>query len=274
MLKHEDTPQAPPQTPSRSAAEVRVTPEELAAAVTALQIRKEGQPGTIAIGDAVEELGLDVSPEEVLAEVEVGRRIAHKRLSWTAGKHKGLACLFLALLCFTGAGLFNATRPTLIDDSRLTPGTQPYTLEPRILALAPITPRPAVVTLAEAAEGKTLYCSVDAVEAVATSRNYQEAPQRQITQPVSEMDWPVVKHDKDLYVRGWVRLPLSKAAAKISIVEVFNKPNLSQLGVNPQQVTFRLDGMGGLGYQRLNPDGTGEFIFHTPRLNGHTYEKW
>ena len=57
MLKHEDN----PQISSQSAAKVRVTPEELAAAITALQIRKEGQTGTIAIGDAVEELGLDVT---------------------------------------------------------------------------------------------------------------------------------------------------------------------------------------------------------------------
>lgn len=75
MLKHEDN----PQMPSPSAAEVRVTPEELAAAVTALQIRKEGQPGTIAIGDAVEELGLDVTPEEVLAEVQARRQAAPQR---------------------------------------------------------------------------------------------------------------------------------------------------------------------------------------------------
>lgn len=79
MLKHEDNPQAQPQTPPSSAAQVRVTPEELAAAVTALQIRKEGQPGTIAIGDAVEELGLDVTPEEVLAEVQARRQAKPKK---------------------------------------------------------------------------------------------------------------------------------------------------------------------------------------------------
>ena len=67
MLKHEDN----SQTPFPSAAQVRVTPEELAAAITALQIRKEGQPGTIAIGDAVEELGL--------------RRIARRSSSGSAG---------------------------------------------------------------------------------------------------------------------------------------------------------------------------------------------
>lgn len=77
MLKHQDNSQ--PQPPTQPAAQVRVTPEELAAAVTALQIRKEGAPGTIAIGDAVDELGLDATPEEVLAEVEARRRVAPKK---------------------------------------------------------------------------------------------------------------------------------------------------------------------------------------------------
>ena len=93
MLKHEDIPQ--PQTPSPSAAQVRVTPEELAAAVTALQIRKEGQPGTIAIGDAVEELGLDVTPEEVLAEVQARRAKPKRRRDYRA-----LACAFACVAMF------------------------------------------------------------------------------------------------------------------------------------------------------------------------------
>ena len=270
MLKHENAPQAQPQAPSQCAAQVRVTPEELAAAVTALQIRKEGQPGTIAISDAVEELGLDGSPEEILKEVEAQRRSAHKRLSFTSRKRKWLAGLSLSLLCFSGFGIYSATSTGAFDDSGLTPGTQPYNLEPHTLAVVSAAPKPIVFTLAEAPEGKTLYCTPYDIEMEAASRNAQE-PRPNVSQPVTEMNWPVVKYGKDLYVRGWVRMPFSKEAAKISVVEVFNKPALL---ANPQQVTLKLNGWAGLGYQRLEPDGAGVFVFHNPRLTAHAYEKW
>jgi len=70
MLKHEDKLEAP----SQPAAQVRVTPEELATALSRIEARKDaGQrhaDGTIPIGEAVQQLGLDTTPEEVLAEVQ------------------------------------------------------------------------------------------------------------------------------------------------------------------------------------------------------------
>jgi len=273
MLKHEDIPQTQPPT----AAQVRVTPEELAAAVTALQIRKEGQPGTIAIGDAVEELGLDVTPEEILQVVQGRRHTVHKQNGLIAGKRKWIISLSFTLLCFTGLGAYSVVSNSYPDSSQLVPATTPYALEPRILALDPAAPKQAISTLAEAPNGRTVYCSVAAIETAAMSRNVQMGPQQEINQPVSQLNWPVVKHDKQLYIRGWVRMPLSKEAARISVVELFNKPNLPQLGVSPQPVTLKLDlqtSGRGLGYQRLNADGTGVFVFHNPRLTVHAYEKW
>lgn len=269
MLKHEDN----PQVPSQPAANVRVTPEELAAAVTALQIRKEGQPGTIAIGDAVEELGLDVSPEEVLAEVQLRRQAVPKKARLVRGRSVvlalGLASILLGLAV-------NSNIMTQVQGTPLVAGAEPYHVEPRILVLNHALPKPVVMTLAEAPDDETLYCSPYGVDVAAMSRNTQEL-QPEISQSSTEMNWPVVKHGKELYVRGWIRVPLSKEAAKLSDVEVFNKSGLPQLGAAPQQVTFKLDlqtsGMG-LSYQRLNPDGTGVFVFHNPRLTVRTYEKW
>ena len=270
MLKHEDN----PQSPSPSAAKVRVTPEELAAAVTALQIRKEGSPGTIAIGDAVDELGLDVSPEEVLAELERLHKRTREQTQTALRKRKATVLASFLLLCLSGFGLYSATGGEALDSSRIAPGTAPFNLEPDILALNTASATPIVTTLTEAPFGRTLYCSPDAIERAAVSREYQTEPQRPLNQSLPEMTWPVVKYGKDLYVRGWISMPLSKEAAKISDIEVFNKPYLPQLGSHPQQVTFRLEGYAGSSYQRLNPDGTGEFIFHNPHTTAHTYEKW
>ena len=58
-----------------SAAQTRVTGEELARALTQIEARKEAEAqrlaGTIPLGQAVAELGLKVTPEELLAEVPI-----------------------------------------------------------------------------------------------------------------------------------------------------------------------------------------------------------
>lgn len=59
------------------AASARVTPEELARAVARIEAREAEQArrleSTIPIGQAVEELGLGLAPEEILAEIEAQR---------------------------------------------------------------------------------------------------------------------------------------------------------------------------------------------------------
>lgn len=74
MLRQEDP---PPASDTQAAAQTRVTPEELAHAIASLEARRLDaerlQAGTIPIGEAVRELNLDATPEEVLAEVRAQR---------------------------------------------------------------------------------------------------------------------------------------------------------------------------------------------------------
>ena len=73
MLEREVHPEEQPT----DAARVRVKPDELARAVAAVQARKEAEARylaeTVAIGETVQDLGLDLTPEEVLAEIEAQR---------------------------------------------------------------------------------------------------------------------------------------------------------------------------------------------------------
>lgn len=59
------------------AAQVRVKAEELAQALAAIELRRQEEArrleGTVVIGDAVQELQLDVTPDELLAEVQAQR---------------------------------------------------------------------------------------------------------------------------------------------------------------------------------------------------------
>ncbi len=74
MLQHEQTdpsavsPAIPPPVPN--AADARVTPDELNAALKALEDR---QSSTVAIGSVVDELRLNATPEEIWAQVQKQR---------------------------------------------------------------------------------------------------------------------------------------------------------------------------------------------------------
>jgi ABC-type Na+ efflux pump permease subunit len=79
MLKHETETVPEYQSPSQPAEHVRVTPEELAAAIASVEARKEQLAGTISLGDAVNELNLSATPEELLAAVEAKRRAVQQQ---------------------------------------------------------------------------------------------------------------------------------------------------------------------------------------------------
>ncbi len=272
ILKQQQTEYA--DEPTVSAAQVRVTPEELAAALSHLEAGSAGRDGKIAIGKAVEELSLDAAPEDILRAVEAARQQTARR---RRSRRRGLAALFAGMAIISGFGVYGQVTNHYPDSSQLVPASTPFAMELRILALNPGPTQQTVSTLAEVPDGKTVYCSVDALGMAAMSRNVQMGPLREPSQPPAQLQWPVVKYGRDLYVRGWVRMPLSKQAAKLSDIEVFNTPRTPQLGASPQQVTFRLDSKTaqvGLAYQRLSADGTGRFTFHEPQVTEHTYEKW
>ena len=155
---------------------MRVTPEELAAAITALQIRKEGQPGTIAIGDAVEELGLDVTPEEVLAEVQA-RRQAKPR--WKRD-YRALAC---AVIC---------TVPLVVGAivSLSVPAAQPLQIDPQQLMVLDYSGKQ--VLASEAGNDQVFRCRL--VGKTLTAVDYSPFTQNP--------EWSFVKHDGKIYVCG------------------------------------------------------------------------
>lgn len=82
MLRHEpsiEESSAYSSSPPRSALveNTRVTTDELIAAVAEIEARRDAsqrwQANTIALSDAVQQLGLNMTPEELLAEVEAVR---------------------------------------------------------------------------------------------------------------------------------------------------------------------------------------------------------
>ena len=263
MLRHEDSPQTPPQAPSQSAANVRVTPEELAAAVTALQIRKEGSPGTIAIGDAVDELGLDVSPEEVLAEVEARRiqqRYLVRRLS-----PKRLKVLLAALLALIGVSVWGISQQSpgnlsydahVVPNTYRLPGTFPDHIEvdPNLL-VGDASGK--IVMLSEVGDNQPVHCRWY------SGKLYQYSP------GANGENYVLIKHDGRVYLRGWMKRMSSKVLA-LHGADI----SPSQSSNYAVQVTLPLKGF----KEAVATSDTQMYGSTIPaediRLDSHAYEKW
>ena len=250
MLKHEDT----PQTQLPPAAQVRVTPEELAAAVTALQIRKEGQPGTIAIGDAVEELGLDVTPEEVLVEVQARRQAAPKKKRQVRGQRfvlaLGLAGVLLGAVLGEDAWLhLHDSSDMAQTDANLTPVS--LKLDPN-LTVGDTSGK--IEMLSEVGDNQPVRCTFD-----------NQSSTLQYYYPNSSALWRLVKHDGKIYVRGWMLNVSSKVMAEDG-VDVATENNS---GFNVP-ITLPLDSF------KVMPLVGSIASFHAVNihLDKYAYEKW
>ncbi len=116
MLKHDETQDLP-------AASQRVTAEELSRAVSALDEARAAEQiyGTAPIGQVVEELGLDATPEEIWAQVQQQRaadmaktaavalvktaRVSPAARRRVRGWHEIKGWVWIAFWCFGGVGL-------------------------------------------------------------------------------------------------------------------------------------------------------------------------
>ena len=246
MLKHEDNPQAQPHTPP--AAQVRVTPEELAAAITTLQIRKEGQPGTIAIGDAVEELGLDVTPEEVLAEMQARRQVPKpkKKRDYLA-LATGISAVGLA-----GLGMFVAWNHLTM------PVTQHIRVDQASVTVKDASGRQAF--LSEVKDGQVFQCRISNGGVVPTALSFLPGG----TRPT----WTLIKHNGKIYVRGWMPR-VSNQVLQTEGALICVERDLQ----DPVAVTLPLEG-----FKAAPSTGGGDSvdeIWATDiHLDGHAYEKW
>lgn len=271
MLKHDQL--------EEQAAKVRVTPEELAAAVAAIERRRQaesdsGQP----IGQVLSEMGIDIAETELLAEVQAQRVRSKRQRVWRLIGRRGLIGGTLAaggLLLALGGAWLQPTDSEGVNSQFF--GETNASLGAKLLLQDHSGPSPVIRTLAETPEGRTVFCSADAAYYAATSRQYRVEP-RPIVQDASEMSWPVVKYDGELYLRGWTSATLSGAAAKqAERITVYNTPKAPGIGTHPTPITFRLTPN-----MFTNGPAYGPWTENTPKvfycahlhLNKHAYETW
>jgi hypothetical protein len=105
------------QQPEEQAAQTRVTPEELAAALASLESRATrrefDQAGTISLGDALREFSVEATPEELLAELDqVREQEAAREMTERRRRRRRLALraeIVAAALCLTAFIVFQRT---------------------------------------------------------------------------------------------------------------------------------------------------------------------
>ncbi len=161
--------------PAPSAAQVRVTPEELAAAISHLDAGRAGQDGKIAIGRAVEELSLDAAPEDILRAVEATRQQTARR---RRNRRGGVVALFAGLAAVGGLGVWGFERL------------------PRPAPAIPVVPQ----TLSALGEGQSAYVDTRGLKQI-IDRIY---PTQIQTYPNSKgIRWGIIKHGGRIYVQAY-----------------------------------------------------------------------
>jgi hypothetical protein len=167
-------------------AKARVTPQELNGALSAIEARRAAavsqMENTLSIEEAVTHLGLDITPEELLAEVEAQRKkaatvaVTPTRQTVRKGRRRlFVTVLGLSLLLNIALSLYTFRTATLT----------PYQ---RVIAAMP--------------EKKPIYASIETIRALATGQISGQFVLEGLQKPHFAL-WTVEKVNGELFVRGW-----------------------------------------------------------------------
>lgn len=249
MLRHEE-PNENPISSSReaenSAAQVRVTAEEFARAVARHQARREEAAkrleGTVSLGEAVQELNIDITPEELLAEVQAARAeqagqaatVQEQRRPRPTRRLLASAGL-LAVLTFGIYGVRQAPAPDAPATAIVTPQSPTsvsITVSSKTVVQDTRGGNPVLRILGEVPDGVPVRCGLAQTNGQATFCDFSN--------PNSA--WTLIKHGGRVYVRGWIP-NMSAQAIAVSGVTLYNQRTVVASGVSPIPVTLAVDGL-------------------------------
>ena len=273
MLNHDDNPQPvslPVSLPiSLSASEARVTPEELAAAITRMDASKDVNDrqtdGTFAIGDVVEQLGLNATPEEILLEVESGRRTEFllRGTRMTVKQRSGVMLAAGVLIAsFIAMQIGSVIVSSPISDTDVSRAAAVPHFVPAATDLHRILVNPdllvgdasgKLVLLSEVGDGQPVHCT------------YNNGRFQRYSIDSTFATWTLVKYNGRLYVRGWL-LKMSPKVLQSEGADV-SAVNSSEFTV---PITLPLKGVSIL----KGASGDTEFHAQSIHLDRHAYEKW
>ena len=277
VLPSQGTSSSPLSPMAQAAAQERVSTSELAAALAAIETRRttatQVEAGTITVGEAIEQLGLEIAPSEVLTEIRAQReqKADEKEARRKKRKRRWVTALFPLTLVgglvpitavFLGRG--GAIQPAPADTTIAREETHvfnPQTL--RVWDKNARTGGVVIKTLAEVPDNHPV--TVDALDLLA---QFPLEPKQDFvvsTDSVSQTaSWTIIKHKGVSYLRGYVGAPMSASALASGEVVVCNRPHPPvglPIGPNPSPITFRLDALRGTTDSMYQVSGGGSPTF-------------
>lgn len=238
MLHHEEEPE------NVGAAQVRVTAEEFARAVARHQARREEAArkleGTVSLGEAVQELNIDITPEELLAEVQAARAEqlqtapivpqARRQPRWgLVIASAGLLAMFSVVSLRMSVAPSRQNPQTMPAVNLSPPSVVPVTAPNTILVQDNSGKSPVLRTLQEIPDGVPVRCSLTQTDGHATLADFSNP----------NTAWALIKHEGQVYIRGWIPA-MSPEAMRTNGVTLYDRKELVPNGAAPQAVSLRL----------------------------------
>lgn len=246
--------------------QISITPKELAAAIVSLQAKREKDSQVLSSKPTLEQtlhdLGIEATPEEVLAEVQTGR--AQKTA--VKSKHFGRWAVALtvgagALVTYLAGSLF-LSRPTPPQDGRF------VMTAPSNIFVEDISAKGAPIhSLSSVPDGHAVRCSLGELGFYSFVQD--------------KNSWMLIKHAGKVYVRGYSIIGQEAAAGQPNLMTIHNDnswyPHAAALTL-PLDQFKRLPGPEytiGINHDPagLKDDAVG-FTATDVHLDQHAYEKW
>jgi hypothetical protein len=249
------------QDDGQTSARQRVTPEELAKALAAIEARKEQSErdaaGTIPIGEAVQQLGFDSSADEIWNEVQTQRQQNHWQTQTRLPRKTRRA--LIAGVCVAGLVLAGIGLHMQPSDNE----SQNVSDVPTQQIIMPQSPQTVIKTLAEIPNNGSFYCDEATAQKI-LSRTAPTPAQVLVTNGIpatgqqQSVSWTFTNHAGKIYVHGFTT-PRSPAAMRVGPIDISNIDidNTGAGGTNDNQSvalavgTFHIDSIGAAGINNI-----------------------
>lgn len=236
MLKNQDAVPEPPLTVSQ----MRVTPDELTHALAAIEARRQADAGTIPLDQAVSELHLDSTSDEIWAEVQAQRAKAAAPKAAPQEKPQQAQPFSAAVpvVRVRPRGWRRLLAPVLVLGVLMSTGIIPHPWgHSHTAAVAPIL-RP----LAAVPNGIEVYADDAALAEIAAGKPLSQVL---ISGTLGHNGWRLVKIGGHVYLRGNIASADSLEALQGKALNVYNDNNSGELfGESVSTITVRVDGAG------------------------------
>jgi hypothetical protein len=236
MLKNQDAVPEPQSVNQVSVSQARVTPEELNAALAAIEVRKQAEAKTIPIDQAVSELHLNSTADEIWTEVQAQRAKAAAQRSQHKEEQRTQEAQETKPRRRSGSGRRRMFAPLLLVGGIILlsqHGTLPHFWN-NAPAAAPI-----LRSLAQEPDGKTVYADDAALVQISEGKS---PAQTTISENATGNRWPLVKMNGHVYLHGYIASTNSLHPLQSKALDVYNDDNSGGLeGASTSKITLRVD---------------------------------